>query len=151
MTLDDRPQLPLTTRKKLLVAAGAAMFAAQVVAALLIAPAVTGPGDTNGGLLVSLWGFTTLCSVVTVLLLVRQADLPDVATASMLVTIATCATFALSAALDVRGTEGSVNIVDTLFLGVTSGALTALVVWCIAMFVARVLRLPTTAHLHDDT
>jgi hypothetical protein len=67
----------------------------------------------------------------------------------MLVAIATCAAFALSAALDVRGTEDSVNIVDTLFLGVTTGALTALVVWGIAMFIARVLRLPTTAHLHD--
>jgi hypothetical protein len=150
VTLDDRPQLPLTTRKKVLVALGAALFAVQVVTAIMLAPAVTGPGDTNGGLLVSLWGIMTLACVAIVLLLVRQADLPDIATASMLVAIATCAAFALSAALDVRGTEDSVNIVDTLFLGVTTGALTALVVWGIAMFVARVLRLPTTAHLHDE-
>jgi hypothetical protein len=41
-------------------------------------------------------------------------------------------------------------MVDSLFLGVTSGALTALVVWGIAMFVARVLHLPTTERLHDE-
>ncbi|MEX2225186.1 MAG: hypothetical protein WEB52_01905 [Dehalococcoidia bacterium] len=149
MTLDDRPQLPLTARKKALVAAGVALFAVQVAGALAIAPYITGPGDANFGALVSLWGVATLSSVVVALLLVRQADLPDVATASMLVTIATFAAFTLSAAYDVRGSDDEVNMVDALFLGVTSGALTAMVVWGIAMLAARVLRLPTTAALHD--
>jgi len=149
MTLDQRPQLPLTPRKKVLVAAGGVLFAAQGIAALLVAPLITGPDDANFGVLVSLWGVTTLSSVAITLLLVRQADLPDIATASMLVTIATFAAFTLSAAYDVRGSDDEVNMVDALFLGVTSGALTAMVVWGIAMLIARVLRLPTTAGLHD--
>lgn len=149
MTLEERRQLPLTPRRKALVAMGAVWFAAQVVVAVVVAPRITGPGDANVGVLVSLWGLTTLSSVVAALLLVRQADLPDIATASMLVTIATFAAFTLAAAYDVRGTDDAVNMVDALFLGVTSGALTAMVVWGIAMFVARVLRLPTTAGLDD--
>ena len=83
------------------------------------------------------------------LLLVRQADLPDVATASFIVTISAFAAFALAGALNARGTSAKVNISDTLFLGVTTGALSALVVWAIAMGTARVLRLPTTAPLRD--
>jgi hypothetical protein len=150
MTLDDRPQLPLTARKKAFVAVGAALFAAQVIAAVIVAPMITGPGDANFGALVSLWGVVTLISVLITLLLVRQADLPDIATAAMLVTIATFASFTLAAAFDVRGTDDEINLVDALFLGVTSGALTALVVWAIAMFVARLLHLPTTAGLNDD-
>jgi hypothetical protein len=149
MTLDERPQLPLTHRKKAFVAVGVLLFALQVVAAAIVAPRITGPGDANFGMLVSLWGVTTLSSVIITLLLVRQADLPDVATASMLVTIATFAMFTLSAAYDVRGTDDGVNMVDALFLGVTTGALTAMVVWAIAMLVARVLRLPTTAGMGD--
>jgi hypothetical protein len=150
VTLDERPQLPLTTRKKALVAIGAVMFLAQIVAAVLVAPSVTGPSDADAGLLVSMWGGITLWSVAVTLLLVRQADLPDIATAAMLVTISTFAAFTLSAAYDVRGTEHDVNMVDALFLGVTGGALTAMVVWGIAMFTARVLRLPTTADLDDQ-
>ena len=150
MTLDERPQLPLTTRKKVFVGVGAAMFLAQLAGAVLVAPAVTGPGDADAGLLVSIWGGITLWSVAVTLLLVRQADLPDIATAAMLVTIATFATFTLAAAFDLRGTEHDVNMVDALFLGVTGGALTAMVVWGIAMFLARVLRLPTTAGLDDE-
>jgi hypothetical protein len=150
MTLEERPQLPLTRRRKALVAAGAMLFVAQVVAALMLAPMFTGPDDANPGAIVSLWGAVTLSSVVITLLLVRQADLPDIATAAMLVAIATFAAFTLSAAYDVRGTDDEVNMVDSLFLGVTSGALTALVVWGIAMFVARVLHLPTTERLHDE-
>jgi hypothetical protein len=149
MTLDERPQLPLSRRKKVLVAAGLLLFAVQVVLAAVVAPRITGPGDANFGALVSLWGVATLSSVAITLLLVRQADLPDVATASMLVTIATFAMFTLSAAYDLRGTEDEVNMVDSLFLGVTTGALTAMVVWAIAMLVARVLRLPTTAGMTD--
>jgi hypothetical protein len=150
MKLEERPQLPLTARRKVLVAAGAALFVAQVAAALVLAPMFTGPDDANPGAVVSLWGVVTLSSVVVTLLLVRQADLPDIATAAMLVTIATFAAFTLSAAYDVRGTDDEVNMVDSLFLGVTSGALTALVVWGIATFLARLLRLPTTEHLRDE-
>lgn len=144
MNIDDRPQLPLTARRKVLVAIGAVMFAAAVAAAWLVAPRVTGPDDADAGALVSLWGVSVLWCVITTLLLIRQADLPDIATAAMLVTIATFASFTLSSAYDVRGTGDSVNMVDSLFLGVVSGALSALVVWSIATFVARVLRLPTT-------
>lgn len=144
MTIEDRPQLPLTALKKLMLGAGVVMFAAQVIAAVVVAPRITGPGDANGGLLVSLWGVTVLWSVAVTLLIVRQADLPDIATAAMLVTIATFAAFTLSAAYDVRGGDDEVNMVDALFLGVTSGALSAMVVWGIAMFVARVLKLPTS-------
>ena len=83
------------------------------------------------------------------LLLVRQADLPDVATASFIVTISAFAIFAVTAAFDVRGTPSEVNITDAMFFGVTTGALTALIVWAIAMGIARLLRLPTTAHLRE--
>jgi hypothetical protein len=100
-------------------------------------------------LLASLWAASVLWCAVITLLLVRQADLPDIATASMLVTIATLASFTLSGAWDLRGTEDAVNVTDALFLGVTGGGLTALLVWAIATFIARVLRLPTTAHLQD--
>jgi hypothetical protein len=72
-----------------------------------------------------------------------------VATASFIVTIAVFATFALSAAFDVRGTDDEMNMVDALFLGVTSGALTALLVWGVAQAAARLLRLPTAAVLHE--
>jgi hypothetical protein len=34
-----------------------------------------------------------------------------------------------------------------MFLGVTGGALTAMIVWGVAMAAARVLRLPTTREL----
>jgi len=144
MSIDERPQLPLTARRKILVATGATLFAAQVIAAWLIAPAMTGPGDASATTLGAAWVASIPISIAAALLLVRQADLPDVATASMLVTIATFAAFALAAAFDVRGSEDEVNMVDALFFGVTSGALTGLVVWALAMAIARILRLPTT-------
>lgn len=147
MQVDERPQLPLTPRRKVLAGIGAAMFVAQLAVAYLVAPEITGPGDANAGALAALWAGAIAWSVVAALLIVRQADMPDVATASMLLTIATFAVFGLSAAWDVRGTEDEINVVDSLFLGVTSGALTGLLVWGIAMLVARVLRLPTTAGL----
>ena len=83
-----------------------------------------------------------------VLLIVRQADLPDIATASFIFTISSHAAFTLSAAFSARGTRAEVNLVDALFLGVTTGALTALIVWALAQGIARVLRLPTTDRLH---
>ncbi len=148
MQFEDGPQLPLTTRRKALVTVGIAMFAAQTLAAALLGPATTGEhADTM--LLAIIWPLSVAWSATTVLLLVRQADLPDVATASFIVTISAFAIFAATAAFDVRGTSNEVNITDAIFFGVTSGALTALLVWAIAMGIARVLRLPTTAHLRQ--
>jgi hypothetical protein len=149
MQFEDGPQLPLTPKRKALVAVGVAMFLAQIAVSALLAPPTTGRDDADVVVLAALWGGSVVWSVITVLLLVRQADAPDVATASFIVTIAAFATFALSAANDVRGTADEVSMVDALFLGVTSGALTALLVWGVAQAVARLLRLPTTAVLHD--
>ncbi len=150
MQFEDGPQLPLTNRRKVLTGIGLSMFAAQAVGAFLVAPATTGPGDANAGALAALGAGCIGLSVAAVLLMVRQADLPDVATASMLVVISTFALFALSAAIDLRGTPDEVNIVDAMFLGITIGAMTSLIVWAIAMGVARVLRLPTTAALREE-
>ena len=144
MSFDERPQLPLTTRKKVLVGIGATLFIAQLILAWVIAPMITGPHDANAALLAISWAGSVAVSVAAVLMLVRQADLPDVATASLTVMIATFAAFALSAGFDLRGTEDEVNLIDTLFFGVTSGALTGLLVWAAAMGVARVLKLPRT-------
>lgn len=148
MQFEDGPQLPLTAWRKVLVAIGIAMFAAQALAAALLGPATTGErADTM--LLAVIWPLSVAWSATTVLLLVRQADLPDVATASFIVTISAFAIFAATAAFDVRGTPSEVNITDAIFFGVTTGALTALLVWGIAMGIARLLRLPTTAHLRE--
>jgi hypothetical protein len=147
MQFEDGPQLPLTSLRKALVAAGLALFAAQVIAAIAVAPPTTGEGDANAGVLAAMWLGTIVWSTATVLLLVRQADVPDVATAAFIVTISAFAAFALTAALDARGTEDEVNVTDALFMGVTSGALTALIVWGVALVIARVLRLPTTEGL----
>ncbi|MEX2247174.1 MAG: hypothetical protein WEC75_10855 [Dehalococcoidia bacterium] len=147
MEFEDRPQLPLTPTRKMLVAAGGAMFAGLLGAAAAVAPATTGPGDAHAGVLAAMWAASIPLCVGTVLLLVRQADLPDIATASFLVTISVFAAYALSAALALRGTGDEINTVDGLFLGVTGGGLTALLVWGIAMLVARMLRLPTTEGL----
>jgi hypothetical protein len=149
MQFEDGPQLPLTARKKLLLGMGLAMFATQAVAAMALAPSTTGAGDASAGVFAGLWLGSVAWSVVTVLLLVRQADLPDIATGSFLVTISAFALYALVAALDARGTASEVNVVDAMFLGVTLGAMTALMVWAIAMGAARVLRLPTTAGLRQ--
>jgi hypothetical protein len=146
MRFEDGPQLPLTTRRKVLAGAGVAMFLAQCAAAIALAPATTG-ANANATALAAAWAASIAWSVTAVLLVVRQADLPDVATASFLVTISAFVIFAGAGAIAARGTSHEVNITDTLFLGVTTGALTALVVWAIAMGVARVLRLPTTAAL----
>ena len=149
MQFEDGPQLPLTTRRKMLVGIGVAMFAAQSVAAIVLAPATTG-ANANAAALGALWAASITWSATIVLLLVRQADLPDVATASFIVTISAFTIFATTGALDARGTSAEVNVTDTLFLGVTTGALTALIVWAIAMGVAHLLRLPTTATLREQ-
>jgi hypothetical protein len=147
MAFPERPELPLTPRRKALLAVGAAMFAAQLIGAIAIAPAVVGDGDANAAAITALWAVSIPWSVIAVLLMVRQADLPDIATASMLVTIAPYAAFALVAAYEVRGTKAEQNVVDAMFLGVTGGALTAMIVWGVAMAAARLLKLPTTRHL----
>jgi hypothetical protein len=151
MEFEERPQLPLTSLRKALVAAGAALFGAQVLTAWAIAPATTGPGDANAGVLAAMWAISIGWSTLAVLLLVRQADLPDIATASFIVAIAVFGAFALSAALDLRGTEDEVNVTDALFMGVTSGALTGMIVWGVALGIARLLRLPTTEGLRGDS
>jgi hypothetical protein len=138
------PEPPLTTRRKALLAAGALMLVAQVLAAWVISPALTGPGDASAGALAATWCGSVAWSAATALLLVRLADLPDVATASMIAVISAFAAFTLSGALDLRGTDDAVNVTDALFLGVTAGGLTSVVVWLIAFAVARLLRLPAT-------
>jgi hypothetical protein len=64
------------------------------------------------------------------------------ALAALLPSIAAFAAFTLSAALDARGRADETNLVDALFFGVTTGALTALPVWGVAEVAARLLRLP---------
>jgi hypothetical protein len=149
MQFQDGPQLPLTPRRKALAAAGAAMVLAQIAVAVLLAPSLTEAGNTDTGTLVALWALSIPWSAVAVLLLVRQADLPDIFTAAFTVTISACAMFALIAALDRRGGAGEVNLVDTLFFGVTVGGITGLIVWGIAMGAAKLLRLPTTEALRE--
>ena len=148
MEFDDRPQLPLTPRRLVLVACGIALFVSQVAAAWYIAGVSTDEG-IDGGTTLAMIACSVPISVAATLLLVRQADLPDVATAAFIVTISPYAAFTLSAAATVHGTSREVDLVDALFLGVTTGALMALVVWACAMAVARVLRLPTTRELRD--
>ncbi|MBI5289310.1 MAG: hypothetical protein HY873_10115 [Chloroflexi bacterium] len=150
MEFEDRPQLPLSTRRKVLVAIGSAMFLGQLAAAALLAEPTTGAGDASIGVLALMWAGCLGWSVVTTLLVIRQADIPDVFTASLLVTVAPFAVFALLAAIAVRGTDQETDVVSAMFFGITSGALTAVLVWFIAMAVARVLRLPTTAGLVED-
>ena len=120
------------------------MALAQAAAAWFVAPAVTGPGDADALVLVGLWFGCIAWSTAAALLLVRQADIPDVATAAMLVTIVAGGAFSLSAAWDLRGTDDSTNLSDALMLGVTGGALTGVAVWGAAMLIARRLRLPAT-------
>lgn len=144
MQFPETKDLPLTTRRKALVAVGAAMALAQIATAVYVAPRITGAGDASAGALAAIWAASIPWSAVAVLLLVRQADIPDVATASMLVVIAAFGAFGLSAAFDARDSDGAVNLTDALFLGVTGGALTAMIVWGAAMAAARLLRLPVT-------
>lgn len=149
MQFEDGPQLPLTSRRKLLAGLGLLMFAAQAAGAIALAPATTGPANFDATALGLIWAVSTVWSAATVLLLVRQADLPDIATASFVVTISAFAIFATTAALNARDTGSEVDVVDALFMGVTAGALTALIVWAIAMGAARLMSLPTTAALRD--
>jgi hypothetical protein len=149
MRFEDGPQLPLTSRKKVLIGAGAAMFGALLCAAIALVPATTGPAHADAVVLAIIWAMSIAWSAATVLLLVRQADLPDVATASFVVTISAFAIFASAAAWSVRNTTSEVNMTDALFMGVTAGGLTALLVWGLAMGIARLLRLPVSAPLRD--
>lgn len=150
MGFEDRPQLALTTRRKVLSAAGALMWAALLIAAALTAPRVTGEGDANAAAVLGLWAAAAAWSVPATLLLVRQADAPDIFTAAFLIVISACALFALVAALDARGTEAERDVVDTMFFGVTTGALTGLLVGAGALLIARALRLPTSAAADND-
>lgn len=147
MRFEDHPQLPLTPARTALVAAGIALFAAGIVVAVALAPRIIGAGHAGPALLLAVWAASLAWAVLTVLLLVRQTDLPDVATASLLVTISAFASFALAAAFHARATDAGVDLVDALFFGVTAGALSALIVVAIALAVARLLRLPTTEAL----
>jgi FtsH-binding integral membrane protein len=144
MDIHDAPQLPLTTAGKVRLACGIALFLAQLLAAIVVAPMITGPGDADAGWLAAFWLASVPVAVVTVLLVVRQANLPDIATASMLVAISVYATFALSGALDARGDGDRSNLTDALFLGITGGGLTGVLVWGVALAMARLLKLPTT-------
>jgi hypothetical protein len=150
MGFHDRPQLPLTNRRKALVAIGGLLFAAQLIAAAVLAEPTTGEGDANVGVLAMLWAGSVVVSTVATLLVIRQADIADVFTAALLVTIAPFAVYALVAALAVRGTDEETDVVDAMFLGITAGALTAILVWAIAMGAARLLKLPTSDGLEDD-
>ena len=148
MQFEDGPQLPLTSQRKVLVAVGVTLLIAQVIVAAAIAPLITGPDNSNTLALFVVWAASIPLSATGVLLIVRQADLPDIATASFIITISSYAAFTLSAAMAARGTRAEVDLVGALFLGVTTGALTALIVWALAQGVARLLRLPTTDGLH---
>lgn len=150
MGFEDRPQLALTTRRKVLSGIGALMWGAMLLAAALTAPRVTGAGDANVAAVLGLWAAATAWSVPATLLLVRQADAPDIFTAAFLIVISACALFAVVAALDARGTDAERDVVDTMFFGVTTGALTALLAGAIALLLARALRLPTSAAAGED-
>jgi len=148
MQFEDGPQLPLTSQRKVLVAVGVTLLFAQLIIGAVIAPLITGPDNANTIALFVVWVASIPLSATGVLLIVRQANLPDIATASFIITISSYAAFTLSAAMAARGTRAEVDLVDALFLGVTTGALTALIVWALAQGVARLLRLPTTDGLH---
>ncbi len=150
MQFEDRPQLPLTPRRKILVGIGGLMFVAQIAAAVLLADPTTGEGDASAAVFAAMWAGSVVWSVITTLLLIRQADIPDVFTAALLVTIAPFALYALVAALAVRGTSQETDIVNAMFFGITLGALTAILGWGISMGLARLLKLPTTAGLVDE-
>lgn len=134
--------LPLTRLRLVLLGVGVAMFLAQIAGAAAVAPAVTGPGDASVAVLAGLWVACIAWSVAAALCVIRQADLPDIATASMIVTIPACGAFSLAAAYAVRDTQQGTNLSDALMLGVTGGGLTAMIVWGISMAVARAMKLP---------
>ena len=128
-----------------LVAAGGVMFLGQLLAAALLAAPTTGPGDADAAVFALLWTCSLAWSVAITLCIIRQADIADVFTAALLVTIAPYALYALLAALDLRGTRDETDVVSAMLLGITVGALTAVLVWGIAMGIARLLRLPRGA------
>jgi hypothetical protein len=140
MEFPERDELPLTNTRKVLVGIGGVMFVAQVALALMLAPPLTGTDDAEPLLLLALWFGCIAWSTLTVLLLVRETAMPDVATAAMLVTIPPFAAFSFMAAYDARGTDAEYNLVSAIFLGVTAGALTAMFVWAAAIAIARTLR-----------
>jgi hypothetical protein len=118
------------------------MFAAQLLAAYLLAEPTTGPGDARASVFGLMWAVCVVWSVAATLCIIRQADIADVFTAALLVTIAPFALYALLAALSLQGTDAETDVVSALFFGITAGALTAVVVWMLSMAVARFLRLP---------
>lgn len=144
MQFEDRPQLPLTRRRAALVAAGIVLFMGQLTAAAALAAPTTGPGDARALTFALLWAASVAVSIVVTLCVIRQAEIADVFTAALLATIAPYALYALVAALDLRGTPDEVDLVSAIFLGVTTGGLTAVVVWALSMGIARLLRLPTS-------
>jgi hypothetical protein len=149
MQFEDRPQLALTMQRKVLVGVGVAIAGAQLVLAAVLAAPTTGEGDANVGVFAALWAGSVLASIIAALCIVRQADIADVFTAALLVTIPPFAVYALVAALSLRGTDQETDIVSAMFFGVTTGALTAVLVWAVAMGIARALRLPVTQSTTD--
>jgi hypothetical protein len=119
-----------------------AIFAGQVVGAALLAPPTTGAGDANLAVLAALWLACLGLSIFGTLCIIRQADIADVFTAALLITTPPFAVYAVAAALAVRGTEEETDVVSAMFLGITVGALTAVLVWAVAMGLARMLKLP---------
>ena len=65
-------------------------------------------------------------------------------TAALLVTIPPFALYALIAAMEARGTSDETDVVSAMFFGITVGALTAILVWTIAMGIARAVKIPTS-------
>jgi hypothetical protein len=141
---DESREVALSPRRRALAIAGAVMALVQVAAAASVAGPTTGDG-AGISVILALWLASVAWSVPAVLLLARRADLPDLFTASMLVDISVCGVYATVAGLDARGTDSERNLVDTMFFGVTTGALTALVVWAITLVIARLLHLPGAA------
>jgi hypothetical protein len=144
MQFEDRPQLPLTSGRKMLVGLGAAIFVVQLVGAALVAEPTTGEGDASIAMFAGLWLTCLVLSIAGALCIIRQADIADVFTASLLMTIPPFAVYALVAALAVRGTDEETDVVSAMFFGITVGALTAVLVWAVAMGLARLLKLPVS-------
>jgi hypothetical protein len=144
MQFEDRPQLPLTNRRKALVGAGVVIFFGQLAAAAALAAPTTGDGDASLAVFAALWAGCFVLSVVGTLCIIRQADIPDVFTAALLMTIPPFAVYALMAAMAVRGTDEETDVVSAMFLGITVGALTAILVWAVAMGIARAMKMPVS-------
>ena len=144
MQFEDRPQLPLTNRRKVLVGVGAAIFLVQLAAAAVLAGPTTGEGDASFAVFAALWAGCLALSIVATLCIIRQADIADVFTAALLVTIPPFALYALIAAMEARGTSDETDVVSAMFFGITVGALTAILVWAIAMGIARAVKIPTS-------